>query len=255
MAAYIRCNGPLWRPARCNAATAHRGWCWLPKPSWTRIPLPPVRKLWSALRGTSAAARGTSELWKLWKRLRRGDAVREFSVIGKSLPRIDAAGKVSGQTRYAGDLSLPRQLWCKLVRSPHPHARILRIDAARARALEGVAAVLTGADLSTRYGILPVSQDEEALCTEKVRYVGDPVAAVAAVDEAIAERAAALVAVDYEPLPGIFSIEDALRGPGEPIHVRGNVQKTIALEFGDVAAGFGQASYTREDLFFYDGST
>lgn len=179
----------------------------------------------------------------------------EFSLIGKSLPRIDAAAKVSGRTRYADDLSLPRQLWCKLARSPHPHARILRVDPTRALALDGVIAVLTGADLATKYGILPVSQDEQALCTDKVRYVGDPVAAVAAVDEATAERAATLVDVEYDVLPAFLSVEDAVNSTGEPIHSRGNVQKTIALEFGDLETGFNQAAYTREDLFFYDGST
>lgn len=179
----------------------------------------------------------------------------EFAVIGRPRPRPDAAERVTGRAHYTGDLTLPGQLWCRLLRSPHPHARIVRIDTAAARALPGVAAVLVGADLPTPYGILPVSQDEEALCTSKVRYVGDPVAAVAATDEETAERAAALIAVEYEPLPAVFSIDEALRAHGEPIHARGNLQKTIALEFGDVAAGFAQAAYVREDLFCYDGST
>lgn len=181
--------------------------------------------------------------------------MHEFAVIGRPRPRPDAVGRVTGRARYTGDLALPGQLWCRFQRSPHPHARILRIDTSAARALPGVAAVLTGADLPVRYGILPVSQDEEALCTAKVRYVGDPVAAVAAVDEVTAERAVALIQVEYEPLPPVFSVEAALRARGEPIHARGNLQKTVALEFGDVEAGFAQAAYVREDLFCYDGST
>src|SRR3972149_3166809 len=109
-------------------------------------------------------------------------------------------------------------------------------------ALQGVAAVLTGADLRTTYGILPVSQDEQALCADKVRYVGDPVAAVAAVDEATAARAAALIVVEYEPLSAVLSIEEAMQPAAAPIHGGGNVQKAVALEFGDVAQGLREAA-------------
>src|SRR6266540_2197757 len=130
-----------------------------------------------------------------------------FSVIGQSLPKIDAWAKVTGETKYADDLVLPRMAHGKLLRSPHAHARILAIDTARARALPGVYGVITGFDLPrVKFGILPVSQDEEALCTEKVRMVGDAVAAVAAVDEETAERACRLIEVDYEPLPALMSV-------------------------------------------------
>jgi len=181
--------------------------------------------------------------------------VPEFAVIGRPRPRLDAAAKVSGATRYAADLQFPRMLHCVLVRSPHPHARIVRIDPARARALPGVVDVLTGEMFTTSYGILPVSQDEQMLCTDKARYVGDPVAAVAAEDEATAVRAAALVAVEYEPLEAVLSVDEALRRSGEPVHAAGNIQRAVALEFGDAEAGFAQAAHLREDLFFYDGST
>src|SRR5207245_810109 len=100
---------------------------------------------------------------------------------------------VSGQTRFADDLALPRMLFGRILRSPHPHARIVRVDTSRARALPGVLAVLTGDDLPIKFGILPVSQDEEALAREKVRYVGDPIAAVAATDEWIADEALELI--------------------------------------------------------------
>ncbi len=179
----------------------------------------------------------------------------EFAVIGKARPRRDAAERATGRTRYAADLALPRMLHAKILRSPHAHARIIRIDTAKARALPGVAAVLTGADLPVRYGILPVSQDEQALCTDKVRYIGDPVAAVAAVDEPTAERALGLIEVTYETLPAVLSVDAALRSNSEPIHDGGNIQRTVALEFGDLERGFTDAAYTREDLFFYDGST
>src|SRR5256885_4637338 len=135
---------------------------------------------------------------------------KRFAVVGQPLPKIDAWGKVSGDTRYADDLVLPRMAFGKLLRSSHAHARITRIDTTRARALPGVYAVVTGADLPrVKFGILPVSQDEEALCNDKVRMVGDPVAAVAAVDEETAERARRLLDVDHEPLPAPMSIFDS----------------------------------------------
>ena len=102
----------------------------------------------------------------------------QFAVIGRPLPKVDAWAKVVGETKYADDLFLPRMAYAKLLRSAHAHARIRSIDTTRARALPGVLAVVTAADLPrVKFGILPVSQDEEALCAEKVRMVGDPVAA------------------------------------------------------------------------------
>src|SRR5882762_5734881 len=106
----------------------------------------------------------------------------EYRVIGKPLRKVDAVAKVTGTTRFADDLAFPRMLYCKLLRSTEPHARIVSIDTAAA-SLEGVHAVLTGRDLPIPFGILPVSQDEHALCVERVRFIGDPVAAVAATSE------------------------------------------------------------------------
>ncbi len=179
----------------------------------------------------------------------------ELAVVGKSLTKPDAMGKVSGQTKFADDLMLPRMLFGRLLRSPYPHARIRRIDVARARQLPGVVAVLTGEDLPIKFGILPVSQDEEALVCEKVRYVGDPVAAVAATDEWIADEALELIDVDFEELPRYMSIEEALTKPGEPIHGKSNVHKAVALEFGDTDEGMRLADRIREDLVFFEGST
>src|SRR3982751_1882447 len=104
-------------------------------------------------------------------------------VIGKALRKVDAVAKVTGATRFADDLTLPRMLYCKLLRSTQPHARIVSLDITAAERLEGVHAVLTGRALPIPFGILPVSQDEHALCTDKVRFIGDPVAAVAAISE------------------------------------------------------------------------
>ena len=182
----------------------------------------------------------------------------ELSVIGKPLPKVDAWGKVIGETRFADDFFLPRMAYGRLRRSDRPHALLRRIDTSKAKALPGVYAVITGTDIPpVKFGILPVSQDEEALCTEKVRYVGDPIAAVAAVDEETAERAANLIEVEYEELPAIMSVEEALAQPVR-IHEYGdgpNVHKVVTYEFGDVEEGFRQAHLVREDVFFFQGNT
>jgi 4-hydroxybenzoyl-CoA reductase subunit alpha len=183
----------------------------------------------------------------------------QFTVVGKPLPKIDAWGKVTGETRYADDFFLPRMAYAKILRSPHPHALIKTIDTSSAKALPGVYAVITGADLPrVKYGILPVSQDEEALCVEKVRMVGDPVAAVAAVDEETAERATEMIDVDYEVLRPLMSVEESLAHPEVRIHEYGdgpNVHKAIALQFGDMEAAFAGADLVREDVFFFQGNT
>ena len=182
----------------------------------------------------------------------------ELKVIGKARRRVDARAKVTGQTQFADDLSLPRMLWMRLVRSPLPHARIVAVRPERALAAPGVQLVLTGKDLPIPYGILPVSQDEHPLCPDKVRHVGDPVAAVVATTEEEAQSAARLVEVDYEPLTTVASAEEALRIPEPRIHdyaQEGNLHKLIALEFGDVDAALAGAERVFEDTFFYEGNT
>src|SRR5690349_7320190 len=181
-----------------------------------------------------------------------------FQVIGTALRKVDATAKVTGATKFADDLFLPRMLYAKLLRSPHPHARIVRIDPSRALALAGVKAVLTGKDLPIPFGILPVSQDEHALALDKTRFVGDPVAGVAAVSEEIATAALDLIAVEYEPLRPVTDALDAVEHPEPRIHDygdSGNLHKLIDLEFGDVEAGFAAADVVREDLLFFDGNT
>ncbi|MBI3635022.1 MAG: molybdopterin-dependent oxidoreductase [Candidatus Rokubacteria bacterium] len=183
----------------------------------------------------------------------------DFTVIGQPLPKIDAWAKVTGETRYADDLVLPRMAHGKLLRSSHAHARIVSIDTSRARAVPGVYAVITGHDLPrVKFGIMPVSQDEEALATEKVRMVGDAIAAVAAIDEETAARACDLIDVTYEPLPALMSIEESLAHPEVRIHEYGdgpNVHKNVSLQFGDVEAAFAKSDLVREDVFFFEGST
>jgi 4-hydroxybenzoyl-CoA reductase subunit alpha len=182
----------------------------------------------------------------------------ELRVIGVPRRRVDARAKVTGQTRFADDISLPRMVHCKLLRSPHPHARIRKIDASRALAHPGVSLVLTGKDVPIQYGILPVSQDEQALCVDRVRHVGDPVAAVIAREELTAFDALDLIDVDYEILTTISGPEEALATPEPRIHEygeEGNIHKLVSLQFGDVEAGFAEADEIFEDTFFYQGNT
>jgi len=185
-------------------------------------------------------------------------AVKKTRVVGRPYPKVDAAAKVTGQTKFADDLFLPRMLHCKLLRSKVAHARIARLDVSRALAAPGVVAAATGQDLPIAFGILPVSQDEHALCTDRVRFVGDPVAAVAAVDEDAAFDALGLIEIEYEPLPPIGSIEEAIANPLPRIHDygdQGNFHKLVSMEFGDTEEGFARADRIYDDLFFYEGST
>jgi 4-hydroxybenzoyl-CoA reductase subunit alpha len=183
---------------------------------------------------------------------------KNFNVVGKPFRKVDARAKCVGQTKFADDIVLPRMLFCKLLRSHVPHALIKNIDASKALALPGVFAVITGKDLPISYGILPVSQDEHALCIDKVRFIGDPVAAVAAIDEDTAFDAMNLIEVEYEPLNTISTIEEAVLIDEPRIHDygdSGNVHKKVSLEFGNVEEGFAEADLVREDVFFYEGNT
>jgi 4-hydroxybenzoyl-CoA reductase alpha subunit len=183
---------------------------------------------------------------------------REFGVIGKPRRRVDGRAKVMGQTRFADDIVLPRMLHCRLLRSPHPHARIVTVDTARAAACPGVHLVLTGKDFGVTFGILPVSQDEYPLAPERVRYVGDPVAAVIAKDEQTAGEALDLIDVRYEVLPTIASPEEALARPDVRIHdynEQGNIHRNQAFEFGDVDEALAKADHVFEDVFFFEGNT
>jgi 4-hydroxybenzoyl-CoA reductase alpha subunit len=183
---------------------------------------------------------------------------KPLNVIGKPFRKVDARAKCTGETKFADDIFLPRMLYCKILRTHLPHALIKSIDVSKAVALPGVIAVITGKDLPIPYGILPVSQDEHALCIDKVRFIGDPVAAVAAIDEDVAFDAMNLIEVEYEPLNTISSIEEAVMIDEPRIHEYGeggNVHKKVSLEFGEVDEGFAEADLIREDIFFYEGNT
>jgi 4-hydroxybenzoyl-CoA reductase alpha subunit len=179
---------------------------------------------------------------------------RVFSVIGKRLPRKDALCKATGEAHYTSDISLPRMLHGKILRSPHPHARILHIDTSRAEGLPGVKGVITWRDISADkkrsfYGVF--KPDETPLATDKVRFIGDEIAAVAAVDEACAQEAIGLIDVSYEVLPPVFDPEEALK-PGAPeLHEEspGNISWRLYQDLGNIEEGFGQADHIQEDRF------
>ena len=181
-----------------------------------------------------------------------------MNTIGKARRRVDGRAKVTGQTKFADDVMLPRMAHCKLLRSTVPHARLVRVDITRARSHPGVYLVLTGRDFPVSYGILPVSQDEHALAQDRVRFVGDPIAAVIARDELTAFDALDLIDVEYEPLRTFSTPEDSLAHDEPRIHEYGdggNIHKLVSLAFGDVDEALASADCVFEDTFFYQGST
>src|SRR5947199_53918 len=183
---------------------------------------------------------------------------RETSIIGKPFRRVDGRAKVTGATKFADDLAFPRTAYVRLVRSTQPHALIRFIDFSEAEKVPGFLGFLTGKETPIPFGILPVSQDEHALCPDKVRFVGDPVAAVAATTEDAAYEAAFKVKVEYEPLSTISSIEEAIATPEPRIHDygdHGNLHKVVSMTFGEVEKGFASADEIFEDTFYYEGNT
>lgn len=169
-----------------------------------------------------------------------------YRLIGGRIPYIDGPLKVSGRAEYTDDLRRPGMLVGRLLRSPQPHARIVSIDTATARGMEGVHAVVTGAEYPIPFGVLPITHDETALAVDKTRYMGDIVAAVAAADELTAERALAAIRIAYEPLPEHLDPARGTRPVEAPIHARGlngtNIQKEVFQHFGDVDAAFARAA-------------
>jgi len=164
---------------------------------------------------------------------------------------LDSVDKVTGAGRYADDLALPGMLVGRILHSPHPHARIRAIDTSEAERLPGVHAVVTGHETPIKYGILPVGHDETIIALDKVRYIGDNVAGVAAESEAIADEALRLIRVDYEVLPAYFDLESSMQAEADLIHEDKphNIEKEYHHHFGNVEQGFAEADYIREDRF------
>lgn len=197
---------------------------------------------------------------------------KSLAVAGRAVPRIDGVEKVTGAAAYTGDLELPGMGYAKILRSSVPHAKILKVDAARAERLPGVFAVLTRDDLSglnARYGA--IYKDQSIVAVDKVRYAGDPVAAVLAADEMTADEALGLIDVEYEDLPQLTTIEEAI-GEGAPLvheqwfgkaELRGssygapdrfkgtNICSHFSYARGDVAKAFQKAAHVFEDTFTF----
>ncbi|MBI5967648.1 MAG: molybdopterin-dependent oxidoreductase [Deltaproteobacteria bacterium] len=182
--------------------------------------------------------------------------------IGASVPRIDAIEKVTGRTLYGPDLKMQGMLYGKVLRSPLPHARILSVDTSKAERLPGVKAVVTGKNMMGRYGV--IVQDQPCYCFDKVRYIGDPVAGVAAVDLDTAEEALELIKVDYEELPPVFDPLEAMEPNAPLVHedlgnywhgpaffpVAGtNICNQFKLRKGNVEEGFRQSDFIAENTF------
>ncbi|HKW26853.1 MAG TPA: molybdopterin cofactor-binding domain-containing protein [Terriglobales bacterium] len=178
----------------------------------------------------------------------REQTTNGFSVIGRRTAMVDAAEKTTGAGKYTDDLSVLGMLIGKILHSPYPHARIKRIDTTKALAVEGVVAVVTGQDAPVTYGILPIGHDEHALAVDKVRYVGDNVACVAAETEASAEQALELIEVEYELLPSWFDPEQSMKAEVEFIHEGRphNIEKEYHHVFGDLEKGFAESDHIHE---------
>ncbi len=178
---------------------------------------------------------------------------KEFNVVGTRVPMLDAAQKVKGAALFTDDLVLPGMLFGRILRSPVAHARIISIDTSRAAKLTGVKGIVTGREIPDRkYGIVPMAKDEYALAKDKVRYIGDDVAAVCAVDPEIAEEALSLIVVDYEELPAVFDPLEAKKDGAPVIHdgIKNNTSFFIKKEFGDVAKAFAECDAVFEDTFY-----
>lgn len=185
----------------------------------------------------------------------------KLDYVGKRVLRKDGPDKVTGRAIYTVDLHMRNMLVGRILRSPHPHARILNIDTSQARSLPGVKAVITSQDtLGIKHGFVETPRyppDQYPLAMDRVRYVGEEVAAVAATDPYAAEEALNLISVDYEPLPAVFDPIEAMQQGAPEIHPThpkvkeplNNIGGKTETSWGDIDAGFAQSDYLREDRF------
>ncbi len=186
---------------------------------------------------------------------------QQLDYVGRSVPRKDGPDKVTGRATYTVDMKLPGMLVGRILRSPHPHARILNIDTSRAEELKGVKAVITAKDtIGVKHGFVETPRypaDQYPLATDRVRFLGEEVAALAATDPYVAEEALNLIQVDYEPLPAVFDPEEAMQLGAPEIHPThpkvteplANIAGKTQTAWGDIEAGFAESDYVREDRF------
>lgn len=174
--------------------------------------------------------------------------MQQFRWVGRPIPRLDALDKAVGRTKYPSDYYMDNMLWGKVLRSKYPHAKILSIDVSKALKHPGVVAVFTHKDIpNNRFGLF--HKDRPVLCDDKVRYIGDPVALVAAETPEAAEDAANLIDVRYEPLPVVDDVFKAVEGDGAKVHERGNVARQTRITFGDVEEAFDNAEVIVENTY------
>jgi 4-hydroxybenzoyl-CoA reductase subunit alpha len=178
-------------------------------------------------------------------------ASAKTSTVGKPMPMTDARTKILGLGKYTDDLTVPGMLVGRILHSPYPHARIVRIDTSLAEGLDGVRGIATGQDAPTPYGILPIGHDECVFTVDKVRYIGDNVAAVAATSAEIAEQALDLIRVEYQPLSAWLDPEESMQAESDWIQASRphNIEKEYHHVFGDVEAGFRQAAFVSEQRY------
>ncbi len=177
--------------------------------------------------------------------------IARIQSIGTHVPMVDGPEKVSGRAKYTADLIAPQMLVGRIWRSPYAHAEILEVDTSEAAKVPGVVAIVTGADCARTFGVLPIARSEHPLARDKVRYKGEPVAAVAAVDEAAAEQAVRLIRMRVRELPAYFTAQAALAADAVPLHERkpGNIERDVDFELGDVGQGFAAAALVREATY------
>src|SRR6516164_1801365 len=191
-----------------------------------------------------------------------------MSSLGKNVTRVDGPAKIRGWAQYTADVELPRMAYAKVLRSTYPHAKLVRVDASRAEKLLGVVAVLTGADLKGMNAYFgPVVKDQPVVAIDRVRYVGEVIAAVAAEGRDIAEEALDLIEVEYDALPAVFDPVEAMKPEAPVLHTErlksqtfptksgfrleatGNVLSTYHVEEGNVAVGFRESDEIFEDVY------
>jgi 4-hydroxybenzoyl-CoA reductase subunit alpha len=171
--------------------------------------------------------------------------------IGAYVPMVDGPEKVSGRAKYTADILQPGTLAGRIYRSPYSHGEILAVDTSEAEKLPGVVAIVTGAECDKTFGVLPIARSEHPLAHDKVRYRGEPVAAVAAVDDATARKAIELIKLKVNEFPGYYTTKAALAPDAVALHARkpGNVERDVLFELGSVADGFAAADLVREGVY------
>src|SRR4029077_11403529 len=171
--------------------------------------------------------------------------------IGGYVPMVDGPEKVSGRAKYTADFVHPEMLVGGIYRRPHAHAEIVEVDVSEAARLPGVKAIVTGADCDKTFGVLPIARSEHPLARDKVRYRGEPVAAVAAVDDATAKRALGLIKLTVRELPAHYTSQSAMAEGASNIHAQrpNNIERDVLFELGSVEQGFEAADLVREGSY------